>query len=111
MPGFWSEEVADDLALYSSDGYAEYYHRADSCFGTGVGRDGADSVHLCRLFPSASSGKHSGSVYGVALSSVCDFYKWNGYGGAAAIGIRYGIGTDYDYSAGEFAGECVEKVF
>ena len=25
--------------------------------------------------------------------------------------IRYGIGTDYDYSAGEFAGECVEKVF
>ncbi len=74
-------EVADDLARHSADGYAEHYHRVDSCLGTCFGRDGADSVYLCRIFPATTANGYFRSVYGIALPFVCDFHQWNGYGG------------------------------
>ena len=80
-----------------ADGYAEHYHWVDSRLGTCFGRDGADSVYLCRIFPAATSYRHFGSVYGVALSFVCDFHQWNGYGGTTAAGLWHGIGIDYDF--------------
>ena len=55
------------MACYFADGYAKHYHRVDSRLGTCFGRDGADSVYLCRIFPAATSYRHFGSVYGLAL--------------------------------------------
>ncbi len=96
--------MADDMACYFADGYAKHYHRVDSRLGTCFGRDGADSVYLCRIFPAATSYRHFGSVYGLALPFVCDFHQWNGYGGTTAAGLWHGIGIDYDYPVGESAG-------
>ena len=76
----------------------------DSRLGTCFGRDGADSVYLCRILPAATSYRHFGSVYGLALPFVCDFHQWNGYGGTTAAGLWHGIGIDYDYPVGESAG-------
>ena len=39
------------MARYSADGYAEHYHWVDSRLGTCFGRDGTDSVYLCRILP------------------------------------------------------------
>ena len=96
--------IPDDMARYSADGYAEHYHWVDSRLGTCFGRDGADSVYLCRILPAATSYRYFGSVYGLALPFVCDFHQWNGYGGTTAAGLWHGIGIDYDYPVGESAG-------
>ena len=55
QPGLGGNEVADDLARHSADGDAEHYHRVDSCLGTCFGRDGADSVYLCRILPATTA--------------------------------------------------------
>ena len=63
------------------------------------------------LFPAAVAYQYFWSVYGIALSFVCDFYEWNGHGGTIAASLWYGIGIDYDYPVRESAGQCIEKVF
>ena len=76
-----------------------------------VGRNGSDPVHLCGVFPSAIAHKHLRSMYGIALSLVCDIDQRNGYGGTVASGLWNGLGTDCNHTPGEPAGQCLAKVF
>ena len=106
-----SYQASDHLARDSAYGNAEYHHRIDSGLGTCVGRNGSDPVHLCGVFPPAIAHKHLRSMYGIALSLVCDIDQRNGYGGAVASGLWNGLGTDCNHTPGEPAGQCLAKVF
>ena len=89
----------------------EHYHWVDSRLGTCFGRDGADSVYLCRIFPAATSYRHFGSVYGLALSFVCDINKWNKYGSTVTFGLWHCLSVDCYHLIGQSAGKCIEKIF
>jgi phosphate transport system permease protein len=62
-------------------------------------------------FLPAIAHKHLRSMYGIALSLVCDIDQRNGYGGAVASGLWNGLGTDCNHTPGEPAGQCLAKVF
>ena len=68
-------------------------------------------LDLCGVFPPAIAHKHLRSMYGIALSLVCDIDQRNGYGGAVASGLWNGLGTDCNHTLGEPAGQCLAKVF
>ena len=63
------------------------------------------------LLPAATATQHSGSMHGIALSPLCDFYQRNGYGVTASFGIRYGVGTDPYYFNYKPVGKCTPPVF
>lgn len=83
----------------------------DSCFGTCIRRNGSDIVYLCGLFLAAVAYKYFRSVYGLALSPVCDIDQWDRYGCPATVGLWHGVGTDCDHIADKFIGKCIKKIF
>ena len=77
-----------------------------------VSGETAPILFTCRgVFPPAIAHKHLRSMYGIALSLVCDIDQRNGYGGAVASGLWNGLGTDCNHTPGEPAGQCLAKVF